>query len=167
MAAPEIASTVLRADRRAGDLARRRVAAVPGGPEAARLVADATAPAFQLLVGALIVLPGTRRTGLRALLAGGTAALIARVVRDGLGRPRPGARSEGGLPSRHAATATAIAMTVARDRPLLGAVTLVAAGAGLAARVASADHEPLDIAAGAGLGAAVARIMRRRRRRRS
>ena len=52
-------------------------------------------------------------------------------------------------------------------RPVLGGLALITAAAGLAARVASADHDPLDIAAGAGLGAVVARVMRRRRRRRS
>ena len=167
MPTPDVTSAVIRADRRVGALARDRVHAVPGGPEAARVIADATAPAFQLLVGALIVLPGSRVTGLRALAAGGAAATIARVARESIDRPRPGARTDGGFPSRHASSATAIALVVARDRPLLGAVALVTAAAGLAARVASADHEPLDIAAGAVLGTAVARLMRRRRRRRS
>ncbi len=167
MPSQEIASTVLRVDRRVGRIARGRVARVPGGPEGARLLADATAPAFQLLVGALVVLPGSRATGLRALAVGGTAAMVARALREGIGRERPGARDDGGFPSRHATTATAIALVVARDRPVLGTAALLAAAAGLAARVASADHEPLDIVAGAALGATVARLMRRRRRRRS
>lgn len=167
MPAPEIASAVVRVDRRMGAAARSRVARTPGGPEAARLLADATAPAFQLLVGALIVLPGSRATGLRALAAGGVAATVARVARETIDRPRPGTRDDGGFPSRHASTATAIALVVARDKPLLGALALMTAAVGLTARVASADHEPLDIAAGAGLGAVVARVMRRRRRRRS
>ena len=167
MPAPDLTSAVIRVDRRVGALARERVRALPGGPEVARVVADATAPAFHLLVGALIVLPGSRTTGLRALAAGGAAATIARVARESIDRPRPGDRADGGFPSRHASTATAIALVVARDRPLIGVLALITAAAGLAARVASADHEPLDIAAGAGLGAAVARVMRRRRRRRS
>ena len=167
MASPDITSALIRADRRAGALARTRVGAMRGGPEVARLVADATAPAFQVLVGALIVLPGSRTTGLRALAAGGTAATIARLARETIDRPRPGARADGGFPSRHASTATAIALVVARDRPVLGGLALITAAAGLAARVASADHDPLDIAAGAGLGGVVARVMRRRRRRRS
>lgn len=167
MASPDITSAVIRVDRRVGVFARQRVGAVRGGPEVARLVADATAPAFQLLVGALIVLPGSRATGLRALAAGGTAATIARVARESIDRPRPGDRADGGFPSRHASTATAIALVVARDRPVLGGLALITAAAGLAARVASADHDPLDIAAGVGLGAVVARLTRRRRRRRS
>ena len=92
MASPDITSALIRADRRAGALARTRVGAMRGGPEVARLVADATAPAFQVLVGALIVLPGSRTTGLRALAAGGTAATIARLARETIDRPRPGAR---------------------------------------------------------------------------
>jgi undecaprenyl-diphosphatase len=167
MPSTDLTSAVVRADRRVGALARQRVGAVRGGPEVARLVADATAPAFQVLVGLLIVLPGSRITGLRALAAGGAAATIARVARESIDRPRPGARADGGFPSRHASTATAIALVVARDRPVIGGLALVTAAAGLAARVASADHDPLDIAAGAGLGAVVARVMRRRRRRRS
>ncbi|MEI7793112.1 MAG: phosphatase PAP2 family protein [Thermoleophilia bacterium] len=167
MPSPEITAAVLRADRRIGAATRARVAGIEGGPEVARLVANATGPAFQLLVGALLVSPGSRATGLRALAAGGLAAGIARAARDGIGRPRPGSRNDGGFPSRHAASATAIALVIVRDKPLLGTLALVAAGAGLAARVASADHEPLDIAAGAGLGAVVARFTRRRRRRRT
>ncbi|MFM8828800.1 MAG: phosphatase PAP2 family protein [Actinomycetota bacterium] len=75
-------------------------------------------------------------------------------------------RNEGGFPSRHAASSTAIALVVARQRPVLGAAAILGAVAGLAARVAAADHDPLDVVAGAGLGAAVARITRRRRWRR-
>lgn len=167
MAAPDITAAVIRADRRVGTLARQRVGAVRGGPEVARLLADATAPAFQAMVGALIVLPGSRATGLRALAAGGAAATLARLAREAIDRPRPGSRTGGGFPSRHASTATAIALVVARDRPVLGGLALITAAGGLAARVASADHDPLDIVAGAGLGAVVARITRRRRRRRS
>jgi hypothetical protein len=69
MPSTDLTSAVVRADRRVGALARQRVGAVRGGPEVARLVADATAPAFQVLVGLLIVLPGSRITGLRALAA--------------------------------------------------------------------------------------------------
>jgi len=60
-----------------------------------------------------------------------------------------------------------IALVVARERPLVGVAAHAAAAIGMAARVAAADHDPLDIVAGAGLGAAAGRLMRRRRRRRS
>ena len=139
------------------------VAGVPGGHEYARLTADIMAPAFQGLVLALVVLPGSRMLGVRAAVAGTVAGLAAKVARDAIDRPRPGPRGEGGFPSRHAASSTAIALVVARERPILGAAALAGAAAGLAARVAAADHDPLDVVAGAGLGAAVARITRRRR----
>jgi membrane-associated phospholipid phosphatase len=166
MSSPEMTSVILAADRRAGSAVRGRVAAVPGGHEYARLAADALAPAFQGLVLALIVLPGARAVGIRAGIAGATAGLMARIARDAIDRPRPGGRAEGGFPSRHAASSTAIALVIARDRPLLGTAALASAALGLTARVGAADHDPLDIAAGAGVGAAVARVMRRRRRRR-
>lgn len=166
MSSPEMTRVILAADRRAGSAVRNRVASVPGGHEYTRLAADAMAPAFQGLVLALIVLPGARVLGVRAALAGTAAGLLARVARDAVDRPRPGSRTEGGFPSRHAASATAITLVIARDKPLLGAVALTSGGLGMLARVGAADHDPLDIAAGAGVGAAVARIMRRRRQRR-
>ena len=167
MASPEFTSVILAADRRAGSHLRSRVQAVHGGHESARLAADTMAPAFQALALGLLLMPGSRMLGARAAVAGAAAGLLARVARDAIGRPRPGARAEGGFPSRHAASAAAIALVVSRERPVLGAAAMLLAATGLAARVAAADHEPLDIVAGAGLGAAVARITRRRRRRRT
>jgi len=167
MPAPEATSVVLAADRRAGRMVRERVGAVPGGHETARLAADTMAPAFQLLALGLMLMPGSRLVGLRAAIAGAVAGLLARVARDAIGRPRPGDRDEGGFPSRHAASSAAITVVVLRERPVIGAAASVLGATGLVARVASADHEPLDIVAGAGLGAAVGRLMRRRRRRRS
>ncbi len=167
MSSPEIASAVLAADRRAGREVRARVASMPAGHESARLVADAMAPTFHALVIALLAMRGSRVLALRAATAGALAGLLARVARDAIDRPRPGERVEGGFPSRHAASSTAIAMVVARERPVLGAAARGIAIGGMAARVAAADHDPLDVVAGAGLGVAVARIMRRRARRRS
>ena len=113
-------------------------------------------PAFRLAVAAMILRPSSRRAGVEALAAGVGAALVARALRDRLGRPRPGARVEGGFPSRHAAAAAAIAGSVARHDRRLGASLALAAGIGGAARVATAEHEPGDIAAGAALGVATA-----------
>jgi len=166
MSSPEVTSAILAIDRRAGGQVRSAVASVPGGHEYARLTADIMAPGFQGLVLALIVLPGSRVLGVRAAVAGTVAGLAAKVARDAIDRPRPGQRGEGGFPSRHAASSTAIALVVARQRPVLGAAAMLGALAGLAARVAAADHDPLDVVAGAGVGAAVARITRRRRWRR-
>lgn len=167
MPAPEATSVVLAADRRAGRMVRARVDALPGGHETARLAADTMAPAFQLLALGLMLMPGSRLVGLRAAIAGAVAGFLARVARDAIGRPRPGDRDEGGFPSRHAASSAAITVVVMRERPVIGAAAAVMGATGLVARVASADHEPLDIVAGAGLGTAVGRLMRRRRRRRS
>lgn len=111
-------------------------------------------PAFRIAVAALIVRRSSRRTGLEALAAGVGAALAARALRDRLGRRRPGARREGGFPSRHAAAAAAIAGSVARHDRRLGGALALAAGIGGAARVATAEHEPGDIAGGVALGVA-------------
>jgi undecaprenyl-diphosphatase len=164
--ADDVTHAILVADRRAGDGIRAAAAGVPGGRDWARLAADAMAPAFQGLALALVVIPGSRMLGLRAVMAGAIAGTLAKVARDAIDRPRPGSRTEGGFPSRHAASSAAIAVVVARERPLVGTAAHAAAALGMAARVAAADHDPLDVVAGAGLGAAAGRLMRRRRRRR-
>jgi undecaprenyl-diphosphatase len=145
-----------RIDRRLGDRVRGAVGGVPGGARAASAVASGMSPGFRVAVGLLVAGRGRRATGLRALAAGVAAAMTARLLRDRLGRRRPGARQEGGFPSRHAAAATAIAATVWRGEPAIGRGLAVAAAAGGLARVATAEHEPADIVAGAvlGLGAA-------------
>lgn len=119
-------------------------------------VAAAMSPAFRLTVAALIVRRSSRRTGLEALAAGVGAAVAARLLRDRLGRRRPGDRLEGGFPSRHAAAAAAIAGSVARRDRRVGGALAIAAGIGGAARVATAEHDPGDIAAGIALGVATA-----------
>jgi membrane-associated phospholipid phosphatase len=146
-----------RIDRRAGARLRGAVRAVPGGRGAAALLAAALSPGFRLLVALMIVRPGSRRAGLEALAAGVGAAMTARLLRDRLARRRPGPRDEGGFPSRHAAAATAIARAAGRRHRRLGRGLAAAAALGLVARVASADHDPADIAAGAALGVGVAR----------
>ncbi|MGD9694987.1 MAG: hypothetical protein AB7V42_04930 [Thermoleophilia bacterium] len=151
---------IAQIDRRAGAAVRDAVARLPGGPAIARAGAAALSPAFRGMVAAMILRPSTRRMGIDALAAGVAAGLGARVLRDRLGRPRPGPREEGGFPSRHAAASVAIAGAVRRHRPGLGAVLGVAAAACLTARVASAQHEPADIAAGAALGGVAHRLVR-------
>jgi membrane-associated phospholipid phosphatase len=148
-------------DRRAGHAFRAEVARRSGGPAAARAAAGALSPTFRGMVLFLLLAPRTRPTGLRALGAGVGAGLAARALRDRLGRPRPGRRSEGGLPSRHAASAVAIVRAVGRGRPALGGVLLVAAVLGLAGRVASGEHDPGDIVAGAALGWGVDAVLER------
>jgi membrane-associated phospholipid phosphatase len=148
-------------DRRAGAALRDAVAALPGGRRVAGAAADALSPGFRVLVAVMIVRAPSRRTGLEALAAGVGAATAARLLRDRLGRRRPGPRGDGGFPSRHAAAASAIAAAAGRRDPSLGRALAVAAAVGLAGRVASAEHDPADIAAGVALGLATARALER------
>ncbi|MGD9571198.1 MAG: phosphatase PAP2 family protein [Thermoleophilia bacterium] len=152
---------LLRLDRRLGAGVRRAAAATPGAQATATALAETMSPAFRIVVGALIVVPATRATGVRALAAGAGASLVARALRDRLGRPRPGARTEGGFPSRHAAASAAIAATVGAGLPRAGGALTAAAAAGLLARVATAEHEPADILAGVALGLATAAALER------
>lgn len=153
-------AVIARADRTAGRAIRRAGRRVPAASGAARSVARTMSPAFRGVVAAMVVVPATRRAGLAALGAGVAAGVTARLLRDRLGRRRPGARTEGGLPSRHAAAATAIARTVSRRRPAIGAVLWAAAAVGLVGRVLTADHDPADIAAGVAVGLAAERAAR-------
>ncbi len=125
---------------------------MPGGTCAGRLAGDALAPAFEGLVAGLLVRRAVRRSGIEALAAGVLAAGAARVARDRVARPRPGTRTEGGLPSRHAAAAVAITRVVSRRHPRLRPWLVAAVAAGLIGRVVTGDHDPADIAAGAALG---------------
>jgi undecaprenyl-diphosphatase len=150
---------LLQLDRRLGGAVRRAVAALPGGPSWARVIARVMSPAFRLAVAAMILRRPTRATGLRCLGAGVAAGMAARLLRDRLGRPRPGGRTDGGLPSRHAAASAAIARTAALGAPRVGRAMAVGAAVGMAARVAAAEHDPADIAAGAALGLASARAV--------
>jgi membrane-associated phospholipid phosphatase len=112
-----------------------------------------------MVVALLILRRGRRRTGLHALASGVAAAMAARALRDRVGRPRPGDRPDGGFPSRHAAAAAAIARAASRREPRLGRALAAAAALGLAGRVATAEHDPADIAAGAALGLAAERLV--------
>lgn len=146
-------------DRRAGRVVRD--AAQWGGAPVAQGLSVAAAvmsPAFRAGVAVMIAVPRTRRAGLTALGASVSAAMAARVARDRIARPRPGARPEGGMPSRHAAAAVAITTVVGATHPALGGVARTATSLGLLGRVAAAQHDPADIAAGAVLGWAVARV---------
>lgn len=142
-------------DRRIGAELRRATTGRPGGAETAHLAAESMAPFFVLLVGAMIAVPATRRTGGLMLVAGGGASLLARSLRDRLARPRPGPRAEGGMPSRHAAAATAISAVLGAAGSALAPIAWIATALGGGARIASGHHEPADILAGAGLGATV------------
>lgn len=147
-------------DRRLGAGLRRALGRIPAGEPAARLGAAALAPAVEGIVALAIALPASRGLGLRMLVAGGSAAIAARLARDAIGRPRPGPRAQGGFPSRHAAAATAIAIAGRGHRPW-GRLVAALGAAGLACRVASGEHEPGDILGGAAVGAIAGALARR------
>jgi undecaprenyl-diphosphatase len=148
-----------RLDRRLGRALRARVGVVPGGVATARAIASAMSPAFRLAVAALILRRRTRAVGLRCLGAGVAAGTGARLLRDRLGRRRPGARAQGGFPSRHAAAAAAITRAATPGAPRVARALAAGAVLGMVARVACAEHDPADIAAGAALGLASARAL--------
>lgn len=159
MGAMEAARVVAHIDRQAGAALRRRAEATGVRPLAVG-ASEALAPVFQITVAAMIVVPTTRRAGVEALVSGALAATGAKLMRDRVDRRRPGPRSEGGFPSRHAAAAVAIARSAHRSGGPAGvALGLIALG-GLAGRVLSAAHEPADIAGGALMGWASDRIVR-------
>jgi membrane-associated phospholipid phosphatase len=148
-------------DRRVGRRVRGSIEAIPGGAAASRAASEALAPAFEALVASLLVRSHARRTGFEALVAGAGASLAARAARDAIARPRPGPRLDGGFPSRHAAAAVAIAGAVTRRHPGLRPWVAGAAAAGLVGRVATGEHDPGDILAGAVLGWCVDRLVAR------
>lgn len=158
-ARPALLAELALRDRRLGRAVRARVS--PAARGRATVAAHALSPAFRALVALMVVMPRTRGTGLRAGAAAVAAALIARALRDRIGRARPGERPDGGFPSRHAAAAAAIAHAAGRRDRRLGAALGVAALAGLSGRVICAEHEPGDILAGAALGVAVAEVVTR------
>ena len=148
-------------DRRLGQAIRTAVATVPGGVVLARTAARSMAPAFEAIVLAMVVRPDLRRSGVAAGAAAVCAATSARIARDAIARPRPGERPDGGLPSRHAAAAVAITCAVMRRHPGLGRVLGAAATVGLVGRIATGDHDPADIAAGALVGASADWLVQR------
>lgn len=139
-------------DRRLGELVREWLEAVPGGTRTGILASEVMSPVFTAAVAGLMLTRRGRRAGIEAGVAAVVAAGCARLLRDGIGRPRPGPRAGGGFPSRHAAAGVAIARAVGRGHPVMGSFLAVAAAAGLAGRVVAGEHDPGDIVAGAALG---------------
>ena len=148
-------------DRTLGRVIRALVALVPGGTRAGRMAGDALAPAFRGLVAGMLLRPALRSGGIEVAAAGVLAASAARLARDRIARPRPGTRSEGGLPSRHAAAAVAIARSASRRHPRMRPWLVAATTVGLVGRVVAGHHDPADIAAGAALGWAADRLVER------
>lgn len=142
-------------DRRAGRAVRDVVGRRPEILRAAQVGSAAFAPTFRIAVAAAVLGRDTRREGLTGLLSAGTAAGLARVARDAIGRPRPGDRRDGGFPSRHAAAGAAIA-TSASNGTGVGVTLWLGMVLGSACRVATGEHEVGDVVAGAALGLLVA-----------
>jgi membrane-associated phospholipid phosphatase len=145
-------------DRALGRQVRDGAARV-GVAEPLRFAGRALAPAFRGMLVVLVWRRRTRSTAIEAILASLLAAGVARMLRDAIGRPRPGPREDGGFPSRHAAAAAAIAASTAGRSvgvPIIGA----AAVTGLFGRVVSGEHDPADIGAGVALGVAASAICR-------
>jgi undecaprenyl-diphosphatase len=162
-----VRETLDRLDRRLGAHLRDRVAGRGRTARALAVAADAMSPLYRLVVLVLILWRPTRVRGVRALVAAVAAALIARRMRDDIARARPGARVEGGLPSRHAASAVAIAGIVAERRRGLRLPMAVITAIGLMGRISTGEHDPADVVTGALLGGVVARIVARLGRSRS
>jgi membrane-associated phospholipid phosphatase len=152
-------TTLGRYDRELGASLREQVSTRQRVHTTFGLAADVMSPAYRFVVLLLIVWRPTRAQGLRALIAAALAALIAKRIRDELARPRPGARSDGGLPSRHAAAAVAIATVLADHRPRLGLPMAMVTAFGLMGRISTGDHDPADVLAGALLGAVIGRVV--------
>jgi len=159
MPRPALHETFDRFDRELGTRLRERVADRSRLARTLALAADVMSPLYRLVVLVLILWRPTRVRGLRALVAAVAAALIAKRMRDGIARQRPGLRTDGGLPSRHAAAAVAIAGIVAQRRRALGLPMAAITAVGLMGRISSGDHDPVDIIAGAVLGGVVARVV--------
>ncbi len=159
--------TINRLDRELGARMRGRVARRGRFARTLAVAGGVMSPLYRIMVLALILWRPTRMRGIRALIGAVAAAMIARRMRDGIARPRPGVRAEGGLPSRHAAAAVAIAGIVAERRRRLSLPMAVITAIGLSGRISTGDHDPADVVAGAVLGGVVARVVARVGRSRS
>lgn len=173
MTEPSVDAVFNRYDRKLGAALRAHVNARPSVARALAGAAQAMSPAYRVLVAIMIVWRPTRMRGVRALIAAVIAALLAKRLRDGIARPRPGDRTDGAMPSRHAAAAVAIASVLADRRRGVGPPLAIVTALGLVGRISTGDHDPADLVAGALIGRGVAglvvrvaapRAPRRRRR---
>lgn len=149
------------ADRAAGRSARAWADRHPRVATTATGASGGLGPTFRAGLVVAIALPRSRAAGIQAALAAEVAARLAGVLRARIGRRRPGARADAALPSRHAASASAIATIAMAHRPAPGALVAIAASLGMTGRVVAREHDPADIAAGIAVGVGSALVVRR------
>ncbi len=159
MAEPTADALFNRYDRALGAALRTRLNARPSVARTLDGAAQAMSPAFRVLVAIMILWRPTRMRGVQALIAAVIAALLAKRLRDDIARPRPGERSEGSMPSRHAAAAVAIASVLADRHRGVGLPLATATAVGLMGRISTGDHDPADLVAGALIGRGVAGLV--------
>jgi membrane-associated phospholipid phosphatase len=167
-----LARSVRRLDRVVAHRLNRLARRWPPGAAAVRLGAAYLAGgqvALMLLVGA----SGRPLATLRMLAAVGVVYGLVELAGRRWARARPFARlervqslvphdPERSFPSRHVASAVAMAMVADRHRPRLGRLMRLVAGLLALSRVGAGLHYPSDVAVGAALGVVVGLALRGR-----
>jgi undecaprenyl-diphosphatase len=158
------------------DLARQLNAVARRWPLGRRLVGLAAGHLATVDVGLLgaLALTGRPRAALRMLLAVTLVYAASELAGQAWPRERPFTRLDGvtplvphttgrSFPSRHVASAVAMALIAARHRPVLGRLMAANALALSLTRVAAGLHYPTDVVSGVLLGATIALPLRGRR----
>jgi undecaprenyl-diphosphatase len=148
-------------------------AAAHGRPTARRLIAAAAGwvAASEVLFMVGLGVSGRRRAAMRMLLAVSTVYVAVEGLALTWRRQRPFARldavravvphaAERSFPSRHVASAVAMARIGGRARPRVGRWMAVLAGLLAVGRVGAGLHYPSDVVAGAALGLAIGGVFR-------
>jgi membrane-associated phospholipid phosphatase len=132
-----------------------------------------TLSAVLLAVGYLYRRPVMRRAGLYSLVAHGISAVLAQLLKHGIGRPRPRLmHADAGFgwhpsfqtgldsfPSGHASASFALATVLARYFPAFGVMAYGAAGLIAVSRVVRGSHYPTDVLGGICLGVLVGHLV--------
>jgi len=125
--------------------------------------------ALLLAAGLLHRRPIMRRAGVQSLVAHGLSALLAQVLKHGIGRPRPRLmHADAGFgwhpslqvgldsfPSGHATASFAVATVLAKYFPAVAGMVYGAAGLIGVSRVVRGSHYPTDVLGGVWLGIVV------------
>lgn len=127
--------------------------------------------AVEVALMGLLLLTGGRRSVVRMLLAVAGIYAASELAGAAWRRQRPFAvlpdvvalvdhAAGRSFPSRHTASAVAMAIIGGRVHPQLGRAMLMVGGVLSLSRVAAGVHYPSDVVGGAALGAAIGRVMR-------